>query len=300
MCYNQRGVCLFFFFFRRVAALSFGSEVLHAVDIKTLQRTMFAAVEPTPVSSMTSDVDKVAFLSRLHTIRNSCHRHPPPHTAGTHALFTSLLIIQPPSPKRKRLAYTILRVPSPFSHRPALPLPSNPNTRDMHERIARRQEQSKAFMEQPLEEQAKQTMRRLGVRLPESRNDLGGRIDDEDEDDDDDFGMGPGGGDDGGGGGGGGGAGRRGAGGGGGGGRGGYSDDDIGDGVGVVDPEVGACFESYVFLICFWCSVENCCCCLFGWVQCIVCTLWCMFAPVFFEGAHVPFWCKKWFRHPSR
>ncbi|CAN0126459.1 unnamed protein product, partial [Ectocarpus sp. 12 AP-2014] len=67
--------------------------------------------------------------------------------------------------------------------------------RDMHERIARRQEQSKAFMEQPLEEQAKQTMRRLGVRLPESRNDLGGRIDhdDDDDDDDDDFRMGPGG-----------------------------------------------------------------------------------------------------------
>lgn len=40
------------------------------------------------------------------------------------------------------------------------------HVRDMHERIRRRQQQSAAFMEQSLEEQAEQIMRRHGARLP--------------------------------------------------------------------------------------------------------------------------------------
>ena len=107
----------------------------------------------------------------------------------------------------------------------------------MHERIQRRQEKSKAFMEQSLEDTAQQIMRRHGVRLP-GKADEGLGLDD----DDDDFSLEPGAG--GGGGGGSGGAAaaaRRGGGGAGAGaGRGGYDDDDMGDdGVGVVDPEVG-------------------------------------------------------------
>lgn len=40
------------------------------------------------------------------------------------------------------------------------------DSRDMHERIKRRQQQSAAFMDQSLEEQAEQIMRRHGARLP--------------------------------------------------------------------------------------------------------------------------------------
>lgn len=105
----------------------------------------------------------------------------------------------------------------------------------MHERIKRRQEKSKAFMEQSLEDTAQQIMRRHGVRLPAKVDDglgLG------DEDDDDDFSLEPGAA--GGAGAGGAGAGRQGS--GAGAGRGAYYDDDMGDdGAGVVDPEVCFC-----------------------------------------------------------
>lgn len=102
----------------------------------------------------------------------------------------------------------------------------------MHERIARRQEKSKAFMEQSLEDTTEQIMRRHGVRLPPKGNQ---GLDEGDLDVDDDFDMGPRAGR------GGSGAGSSGAprqGGGGGGGGGGYSDDDMAGGPGVVDPEV--------------------------------------------------------------